>query len=182
MANHSSATVREHTSRNAMNVDDFFKLQSLRNCVLLLVAVISLYSSITQAQDRSDSVFDTVPLDSRGRLIERLKEYVSYERTRQYEKLYELISDLDYRKTGKEDYSKSRLELEKRLGVVKEFTPTHIMNVTLNDSAAPTFSLIGRAKVLRKGRTVEKQMTMTARLQQGEWYFSGLSNSYLHLD
>lgn len=34
------------------------------------------------AQERSERVFDAVPLDSRGRLIERLNEYVAHEKRR----------------------------------------------------------------------------------------------------
>lgn len=154
------------------------KSHYLLHCVLVLVVAVSLSQSNTHAQDK---VFDAVPAESRERFVERLKEFVSYEKAREYEKLYELISDIDYKKTGKEAYAKSRLELEKRLGVLREFTPTSVINVSLQDGA-PTYSLIGRAKVFLKGRVVEKEMTMTARLQHGEWYFSGLSISYLHLD
>jgi len=60
--------------------------------------------------------------------------------------------------------------------------PTFILEITLNEGDAPTFSLTGQAKVFLKGRTVKKEMTIYARLQDGEWYFTELLESYLHID
>ena len=154
-----------------------FKLRRLSGCVLLLLAVATVH-----AQQRTENVFETVPLASRPRLVERLREYVTYERTQQYEKLYELLYDRNDKNAGKEVYLKSRVETEGRRGVIQEFTPTSILGITLNEGDAPTFNLTGQAKVLLKGRTVKKEMSINARLQDGEWYFSELLESYLHID
>lgn len=154
---------------------------SVRGCTLLLLAVCIIPPLISRAQKRSGRVFDAVPLDSRGRLVERLKEYVAYERSQEYEKVYELLYDRTGKWDNKKAYSTYRLEAEGRSGVVQEFTPTFIMEITMSDGA-PTFNLIGQAKVLRKGRTGKKQMSINARFQDGEWYFSELSNVYLHID
>jgi hypothetical protein len=158
-------------------MDMHFKLRRLSSCVLLLLAVATVH-----AQERTENVFEKVPLEFRPRLIERLKEYVNYERTRQYEKLYELLYDRHDQNAGKEVYSKSRVEAEGRRGVVQEFTPTSILEITLTDGDAPTLSLTGQAKVFLKGRTVKKEMSIEARLHDGEWYFSELLESYLHID
>ena len=152
-------------------------MRRLSSCVLVLLAVATVH-----AQQRVENVFKTVPLESRPRLVERLREYVTYERTRQYEKLYDLLYERNDKNAGKEVYSKSRLEAEARWGIIQEFTPTFIVNITLNEGDAPTFSVTGQAKVLLKGRTVKKEMTLNARLQDGEWYFSELLESYLHID
>ena len=154
-----------------------FKLRRLISCVLLLLAVATVH-----AQERTENVFEKVPLELRPRLIERLKEYVTYERTRQYEKLYELLYDRNDKNGGKEVYSKSRTEAEGRRGVIQEFTPTFIVGITLNDGDTPTFSVTGQAKAFLKGRTVKGEMSINARLRDGEWYFSELSQSYLHID
>ena len=74
------------------------------------------------------------------------------------------------------------METEGRRGVVQEFTPAFVVGVTLNDGDAPTFNLTGQAKVLLKGRTIKKEMSIRARLQDGEWYFSELLGSYSHID
>lgn len=158
-------------------MDRHFRLRCLSSCLLLLLAVATVH-----AQERTENVFEKVPLESRARLVERLKEYVTYERTRQYEKLYELLYDRDDKNAGKEVYSKSRAEAEGRRGVVQEFTPTFILEITLNDGDAPTLVLTGQAKVFLKGRTVKGEMSIKARLQDGEWYFSELLESYLHID
>jgi len=115
-------------------------------------------------------------------LVERLSEYVTYERTRQYDKLYELLYERNDKNADKEVYSKSRVEAEGRRGVIQEFTPTSIIGTTLNEGDPPIFSLTGEAKVFLKGRTVKKEMSISARLQDGEWYFSELLESYLHID
>jgi hypothetical protein len=89
-----------------------------------------------------------------------LSEYVTYEKTRQYEKLYELLYERNDKNACNEVYSKSRVETEGRRGVIQEFTPTSIIGTTLNEGDAPTFSLTGEAKVLLKGRTVKKEMSI----------------------
>jgi hypothetical protein len=152
-------------------------MRRLSRCVLVLLAVVAIYS-----QQRDENVFKSVPLESRPRLVERLREYVTYERTRRYEKVYDLLYERNEKNAGKDVYSKSRVEAEARWGVIQEFTPTSILNITLNEGDAPTFSVTGQAKVLLKGRTVKKEMRLSARLQDGEWYFSELLNSYLHID
>ena len=153
-----------------------FQLRRL-SCLVLLLAAATVH-----AQERVENVFDAVPLESRPQLVERLREYVTYERTRQYEKLYELLYDRNDKNAGKEAYSKSRVEAEGRRGIVLEFTPTFIMSITLNDGDPPTFSLTGWAKVSLKGRIAKKEMSINAKLQDGEWYFSELTKSYLHID
>src|SRR5690349_14990136 len=102
------------------------KLLHLNSCILLLMAVATAHAQ------RKEKVFEKVPLELRPRLIERLAEYVMYERTRQYEKLYELLYDRNDKNTGKEAYSKSRVEAEGRWGIIQEFTPTFILETTLS--------------------------------------------------
>ena len=148
--------------------------------LFLIFSVFAVFVPTAYGQGRSQNIFDVVPIESRPRLLERLKEYVGYERTREYERLYELLYDRPDKNAGKEAYSTSRLGAEGRIGVVQEFEPSFITNITLNDGDRPTFSLTGRAKVLRRGRIVQKEMTINARLQDGEWYFSELSKGYLH--
>lgn len=160
----------------------------LRHVSGLFLVVIAAGALTVHAQERAEKVFEKVPLELRPRLVERLREYVTYEKTRQYERLYELLYERGYQperadqNPGKEVYAKARQETEGRRGVVQEFTPTSIINVTLNEGDAPTLVLTGRAKVLLKARTVKGEMSIHARFQDGEWYFSELLESYLHID
>ena len=158
-----------------MKIRLYLKLTRLCGCVLLLVLVATIH-----AQERTENVFEKVPLELRPRLIERLKEYIRCERTRQYEKLYEFLYDRDDK--GKEIYSKTRGEAEDRRGVVQEFMPTFILDTTLDDGDAPTLFLTGPAKLFLKGHIVKKEMSIEARFHDGEWYFSELLESYLHID
>lgn len=126
-----------------------------------------------------------MPRQSRARLVERLGDYVSYEKTGQYVKLYGLLYEAGaegQKKVSKEAYAASRREAEGRRGVLQEFSPAHILNVTLNEGDPPTFIITGRARVSLDGQKIEKQMAVHARLQDGEWYFSEASDSYQHVD
>jgi len=95
-----------------MKIRLYLKLTRLCSCVLLLVLVATIH-----AQERTENVFEKVPLELRPGLIERFKEYIRCERTRQYEKLYEFLYRND-KTAGKEIYSKTRGEAEDRRGVV----------------------------------------------------------------
>src|SRR5689334_2455196 len=146
-------------------MDMYNKLRRMSISMLLLLAAITIFTSSVHAQGTAGNVFDAVPLESRSRLVERLREYVGYEKERQYEKLYELIYDLNDKKASKEAYAAARRELEERRGIVQSFTPKSILNITIADGDAPTFSIVGIAKVRRKGQTSEGEMTISARLQ-----------------
>jgi acetyl esterase/lipase len=179
--------MRALLSRPMMNpeVDMRFNLRRVGRNALLFLAAAAALSSTTYGQDRAESVFDAVPQQSRARLVERLGEYVTYERSGQYEKLYELLYEAGAdgeKKLSKEAYAASRREAKDRRGVLQEFSPTYTLNITLNEGYPPTFVITGRARVLRDGQKVKKQMAVHARLQDGDWYFSEASDSYRHID
>jgi acetyl esterase/lipase len=166
-------------------VDMRFNLRRVGRNALLFLAAAAALASTTHGQDRAEGVFDVVPRQSRARLVERLGEYVRYERTGQYEKLYELLYEAgadNEKKLNKEAYAASREEAEDRRGVLQEFSPAYTLNITLNEGDPPTFVITGRARVFRDGQKVEKQMAVHARLQDGDWYFSEASDSYRHID
>lgn len=165
--------------------DIHFNLRRAGRNALLFFAAAAALAFTAYGQERAERAFDVVPQQSRARLVERLGEYVRYERTGQYEKLYGLLYEAgsdDGQKTGKEAYARSRREAEDRRGVLKEFSPASVLDLTLNEGDPPTFSITGRAKLSRKGRTVEKLWTVRARLQDGDWYFSEASETFRHVD
>lgn len=166
-------------------VDMRFNLRRVGRNALLFLAAAAALASTTYGQDRAESVFDVVPQQARARLVERLGEYFRYERTGQYERLYELLYEADAdgeKKVSKKAYAASRQEAKDRRGVLQEFSPTYVLNITLNEGDPPTFVITGRARVSRDGRKVEKQVAVRARLQDGDWYFSEASDSYRHVD
>lgn len=162
-----------------------FNLRRAGRSTHLFLAGAAALAAIAYGQHYSEDAFDVVPRQSRARLVERLGEYVRYERTGRYEKLYELLYEAGTdgeKKVSKEAYAASRQEAKDRRGVLQEFSPTYILNITLNEGDPPTFVITGRARVFRDGRKVEKQMAVHAKLQDGDWYFSAASDSYRHVD
>lgn len=158
-----------------------FVVWSVRGCTLLLLGAACIITPLAaKAQERSERVFHPIPIASRQRLVKRLKQYIACEKAREYKKLYELIYDLDGKKASKETYITARKEVEDQRGIVQEFTPKFIVNVTINDADEPTFNILGIARVRWRGQTLRREMTIIARLHEGEWYFSQLSDSFLH--
>jgi len=153
------------------------RLTRVNGCIVIA----TLLTCSVHAHDPTQRVFDVIPLESRPRLVERLNEYLTYERGREYEKLYELIYDPRDKRDSEESYTKARREVEDRRGTIQQFTPKNVMNITLSDDVT-TFMILGMAKVLRKGKTSHKEMVINARLQSRDWYFTQLSDSFLHID
>jgi hypothetical protein len=89
----SELAMRALLSRPIMNpeVDMRLNLRRMGRNALLFLAAAAALASTTHGQDRAEGVFDVVPQQSRAGLVERLSEYVRYERTGQYERLYELL-------------------------------------------------------------------------------------------
>lgn len=156
----------------------------LLNAVSCVVVTMMLGSAAT-GQERSQQAFNVVPSQSRPRLVERLRQYVEYEKTGQYARLYELLYRIDAaseKTTSKEMYVASRQKEEGQRGTLQEFLPTIVMDLTLRDGDPPTYGIKGRTKVRRGRKTVEKEMFVYAKLQNGDWYFSEASDSYLNVD
>src|SRR4051794_21888201 len=65
----------------------------LKRCVTAaaLMLMISGMAATGNSQGKAQKKFEAVPEHLRARLIERLDLYVEYERTKQYEKLYDLL-------------------------------------------------------------------------------------------
>ena len=146
----------------------------LTPCALLLSAVTCV--SGFAGQGGRLKVYAPVPLRLRPRLDERLRLYVGLERTRQYEKLYDLFSEsyLTHLKTfhrgSKSEYVTSRRGMVEAGLRVVDFTPTSTQRT--GDGA---YIIYGRMKSRWGGSFQEDKASVEARRQNGEWYFSELS-------
>jgi len=134
------------------------------------------------AQRRDVRAFEVVPPQHRGSLVQRTLEFIECEKTKQYGKLYEMLDDQEASRANKEDYVAARVKAETKRGVLREFAPNLVMDVTFNDSAPVTYEITGKAWVKVGSDIVEKRMSMTAKLQGGICKFSELSDSFLDLE
>ncbi len=136
--------------------------------------------SQTKEQKKEQKVFAAVPQHLRARLIERLNLYVEYERTKQYEKLYDLLWEyvVDPNSLSKEDYVKASKKTiaEGYRGILLEFKPTDTLDLSLNDEGEVRYDIWGTAKVNSEGEIYEKDAAIEARWINGEWYFSGVAD------
>jgi hypothetical protein len=130
-------------------------------------------------QRRDDRAFAVVPPQHRGSLVQSTREFIECETTKQYGRLYEMLDDQEASRANKEDYVAARVKAETKHGVLSEFAPNLVMDVTLNDGAPVTYEITGNARIKLGSHIVEKRMSVTAKLQGGVWRFSELSYSFL---
>lgn len=139
-------------------------------------AVIGVILNMTaQVKSKRQSVFAPVPISVRAQLIKRLNLYIKYQRTQEYVKWSELLSDSsfqDQKRPSKEEYLKYQQEMiaKNSRNRLLKFTPQFIKYVP--DLGA--YEIQGRARFGEKGESVEVERTIYAWLQNNDWYFSGL--------
>lgn len=148
----------------------------------VITVVLSFAAS---GQEGGERVFEVVPPQSRAKLVDRLREFVEYEKTEQYAKLYDLLygtGTCSGKTTSREKYAASRQKVKAQRGALQEFVPTFVIDLTLNDGDPPAYGITGRATVQRGHQAIKKDITVYAKLQDSEWYFSEALDSYLHAD
>ena len=153
----------------------FIMTHPLLNCFgwFLIMVCLALPAS---GQVENSKKFRSVPAQIRERLVERFNLYVEYERTRQYENLFDLLSQayISNQHLTREGYLQSR-----PLDKLVEFKPRAI---TKTPSSAyvkgykipniNVYEIIGVAKFQRGGKVVEEEKLLEARLQNNDWYFT----------
>ena len=159
--------------------NDFYRGAFKRG--LSLAAIITL-ALTALAQGRDGHAFAGVPAEHRGSLVQSTLEFIEYEKTKQYGKLYEMLDEQAASRAKKEDYIAARVKAETKGGILREFAPQSVMNVTLNDTAPLTYQIIGKGWVAKGDDIAEKRMSLTAIFQGGVWKFSELSESFLHIE
>ena len=133
----------------------------------------------------SEKRFATVPVATRSRLIERLNQFLEYDRAAEYEKKFDLFSDyyLMVLKWKKGDYVKA---MQERAAAGKgeriiDFKISSVENWSLDGSPDQmNFNIYGRAKFLRGKKTKSEKRLLDARYQNGDWYFSDWLIEYIN--
>ena len=156
----------------------FIVTHPLLNCFgwLLIVICLALPAS---GQVENPKKFRPVPAQLRERLVERFNLYVEYERTRQYENLFDLLSQayISNQHLTREGYLQSRLpdklvEFKPR-AVTK--SPVRVIfkgGVKYLIPSTNVYEIVGIAKFQRGAKVVEEERLLEARLQDNDWYFT----------
>jgi hypothetical protein len=159
-------------------------MKRLFNTTFLLafsaLAMIIPAHSQTKAQKKERKAFAAIPENLRTSLVERLNLYVEYERTKQYEKLYDLLleSVAATKGLGRDAYidASKKATAEKHRSVLLKFKPTTTIALYLNDKDGVIYQIFGTAKVDDGEEVYEMNAAIDARLINEQWYFSGVGS------
>ena len=154
--------------------------------LLLILFAICLLIYAASAQEVTDSEkFSSVPTLARNRLIERLNLFLEYDRTGQYEKKFDLLSQYHLRilKWSRSDYLKLMQEKEQQGKAEKliDFKITSVEDRSLDNSGKyMIYSIYGNEKFLRGSKRKSEKRLIEARYENGEWYFSDWLIEYVN--
>lgn len=135
--------------------------------------VVASCAKITDGQFKGARVFDPVPVHLRARLDERLKLYAKYERSMNYEKLYELISEHTINNLNgitKDAYIEYRLKkaAHPANGILLNFIPI----ATEYRESLGAYRVRGHARLRYQGGILKQEVIIYAWLHNCDWYFS----------
>ena len=139
------------------------------HCLLLMVLICMPIHGRVRRQD----VFAAVPKSLRVRLSQRLKLLIRDQRTQQWEKQYDLLSELYTRGKSRRQFIK---ELERHYGQgignrLLDFTPKAV--VTQDESVEHgEWVIYGCAKLRESNRIVQLYASVNAHREKGDWFFS----------
>lgn len=142
-------------------------MKLLSSIAILLLLLLAAYGQV----EDSLKVFDPIPANERAHLAERLKLLVEYQRTKQYEKLFEMLPKVH---TQHPELSKEKFLADiRRNGKshIVDFVPKYIIE---NPTIDGEYVIYGCAKVREGWSTRRWQATIYASLENGEWYFSDI--------
>jgi len=161
-----------------MNYGGMMRIKVIAKTLQLVMAILPfaiLFCSSTQGQVKELDGFDSVPEQLRIRLVERLNLLVEYQRKQQWDKLYDLLSELYTQGQSKEQFIKHRTNLQSQGMIDKliDFTPKSI--AVHNDSADHgEWTIFGCAKLSENGRIRNLYASVTAWRERGDWFFSDI--------
>ena len=150
--------------------------------ILSVALTITVLAFCVPAQSNHEKVFDAVPEALRARLVERLDLYVQYQRTRDYEKLFDLYSQTTLEKVfhgqSKADFVKAYQSGDAHGSSSRliEFVPAHTEKIAA-EGAEELFVVYGKARLCEGGKVIEKKrVAIEAQQQNGDWYFSPIAD------
>ena len=143
-------------------------------CICSLVTVVTV-SMISQSGPQD--VFSPIESTRRARLAERLRLFVQYQTTKQWEKQYGLLAELITRSQSKRDFVDSNRQAYNKWGrtPLLDFVPS---KVTLQpvDTTRKVWFISGCSVVLEKGQQIRKAALVEAYWEKNDWFFSEVQN------
>jgi len=126
------------------------------------------WALLASAQVTDSKKFHAVPKPLRDRLVARFNLYVEYERTRQGEKLWDLLSQgfIAAQRLTRDHYLQYRPN-----DVSLEFKPRTVIKSHM-PGTVNVFEIHGVAKFQRGNQVLKANRFLEARLENDEWYFS----------
>jgi hypothetical protein len=154
-------------------------MRRILTSTFLFVIVGSLVITAAHSQTKEQKVFAPIPQRLRASLIQRLNLYIDYERTKQYEKLYDLSleSVATPKQLDREAFVKaSKMGIANgHRRVLLKFKPIQIVALSIENEDLVRYHISGMSKEMdRRGRAYERQTAIEVRWISGDWYFSGL--------
>ena len=145
----------------------------IKNRKVIIVAALILICSAAAYGQRKEVKPDTlaaVPAARRARLIQRLELFVAYYRTREWNKLYDLLGEQAkaYVEGG---LSRERFLKELPKPKLNKFKPD-IVSLMLGTEENGIWIIWGCGEYSRAGPDEKLRSTIEAYFQNGDWYFS----------
>ena len=141
-------------------------MRPLSSMTILLLLLLVTYGQVAD----SLKVFEPVPANQRAYLNERLKLLVKYQRSKQYENVFEMLPEIH---TQHPELTKEKFltQIRMRKAHVVDFIPEY---TTENETIDGEYAISGCAKVRKGWRTNKWRAVTYASLEHGEWYFSDI--------
>jgi len=140
----------------------------MKAVALIIMLAIGSGSIGAVSSDQKPDPFANVPESQRERLKSRLAEFVEYHRTKQWNKVYDLIAERD--KNAVEGGLPREVFLKKKLySHVRKFTPKSVQKME------DDWWMVWGCGTFDRGGSMEA--AVEAYLQDGDWYFSDIWSS-----
>src|SRR5215510_161969 len=133
-----------------------------------LSGIVLCLAVLASGQVTNSKKFHPVPESQRNQLVARLNLYIEYERSRQYENLWDLLSQayIANQRLSRENYLQYRPDDR-----LLEFKPKAVIKSPIREYVN-VFEIHGIAKFRRGNKVVMEDRLLEARLQGDDWYFS----------
>jgi hypothetical protein len=137
--------------------------------VVSLTVLLLIIAGLVGAQSKpKPDPFADVPVSQRDKLKSRLIEFVDYHRTKQWDKVYDLLAERSKQAT-EDGLPKDRFLKKKLYSDAKKFTPTSVQRL------ADDWWMIWGCATYDRGGTMES--ALEAYVENGRWFFSDIWSS-----